>query len=401
MENKTLIKNAIRFIQQNPKENLSLQTIAENAGFSLTYFDALFQKHTGYSPVEYARKYKLSRSALELRTTQKTVLDIALSYGYESPESFARAFKTCYGQSPSEYRTAHAQEPVTWNELSGKISVDFFQRSYPQLKRVDRERALDYCFSHDLRFHAENVSFMMNGDVEIFTLGDPEDPTHFVCAADYNRADPIVYIVAGCETEALLYLRMLSVSEHFNFAVRIPVNEKWTQLEAEIEELNLNPHRGYDMLLPERAIIEVPQLSGVTVRELTPDDLKLVWGLKRCRGGENCPAAGLQLAFEGRGNPGMRGFGLFVDGILSGIATPVPENVRGICKYDIGWISGNDDVCTTQAIEMLWKYSVAACMKEADLFGNGDAQDDDSPLGIATSERVGLVKTALVLRGSR
>lgn len=44
MENKELIDRAIEYIQANPKENLSLQCIADNAGFSLTYFDAIFQK---------------------------------------------------------------------------------------------------------------------------------------------------------------------------------------------------------------------------------------------------------------------------------------------------------------------------------------------------------------------
>lgn len=94
MENKNLIDKAIGFIQKNPQNNLSLQSIADNAGFSLTYFDAIFRQHTGYSPVEYSRIYKLTRSALELHRTPKTVLEIALDFGYASPESFTRAFKS-------------------------------------------------------------------------------------------------------------------------------------------------------------------------------------------------------------------------------------------------------------------------------------------------------------------
>ena len=65
MENKILIDKAIGFIQKNPKENLSLQSIAENAGFSLNYFDSLFRRHTGYSPVEYARVYNLADPGIE------------------------------------------------------------------------------------------------------------------------------------------------------------------------------------------------------------------------------------------------------------------------------------------------------------------------------------------------
>ena len=88
MENKHLIDKAIGFIQKNPKDNLSLQSIADNAGFSLTYFDAIFRQHTGYSPVEYSRIYKLTRSALELRRTQKTVLEIALDFALCNSHSY-------------------------------------------------------------------------------------------------------------------------------------------------------------------------------------------------------------------------------------------------------------------------------------------------------------------------
>ena len=113
MENKNLIDKAIGFIQKNPQNNLSLQSIADNAGFSLTYFDAIFRQHTGYSPVEYSRIYKLTRSALELRRTPKTVLEIALDFGYASPESFTRAFKSFYSITPSEYREKYSGEAVT------------------------------------------------------------------------------------------------------------------------------------------------------------------------------------------------------------------------------------------------------------------------------------------------
>ena len=133
MENKNLIDKAIGFIQKNPQNNLSLQSIADNAGFSLTYFDAIFRQHTGYSPVEYSRIYKLTRSALELRRTPKTVLEIALDFGYASPESFTRAFKSFYSITPSEYREKYSEEAVTWHDLSGKIAISRFRRTFPEL----------------------------------------------------------------------------------------------------------------------------------------------------------------------------------------------------------------------------------------------------------------------------
>ena len=115
MENTELITKAIEYIQKNPKDTLSLQSIADNAGFSLTYFDSLFLRHTGYSAVEYSRVYKLTRAALDLRRTEKSVLDIALDYGYSNPENFTRAFKGFYGITPSEYRTKYHGSAVSWH----------------------------------------------------------------------------------------------------------------------------------------------------------------------------------------------------------------------------------------------------------------------------------------------
>ena len=157
MENKNLIDKAIGFIQKNPQNNLSLQSIADNAGFSLTYFDAIFRQHTGYSPVEYSRIYKLTRSALELRRTPKTVLEIALDFGYASPESFTRAFKSFYSITPSEYREKYSEEAVTWHDLSGKIAISHFRRSFPELNVSDIDLALDFCFTHNPLKYAEDI----------------------------------------------------------------------------------------------------------------------------------------------------------------------------------------------------------------------------------------------------
>ena len=192
MENSNLINQAISFIQKNPKDNLSLQSIAENAGFSLTYFDAIFRQHTGYSPVEYSRIYKLTRSALELRRTQKTVLDIALDFGYASPESFTRAFKKFYSVTPSEYREKYSDKAVTWHELSGKIAISRFRREFPQLRISDIDLALDFCFTHNPLKYAEDIVGITCAESEILTLGDPDVLEHFLYVSDNNLFQPVL-----------------------------------------------------------------------------------------------------------------------------------------------------------------------------------------------------------------
>lgn len=57
---------------------------------------------------DYLRYRRLAFALVEVRDTQKSILDIALDYGFSSHEAFTRAFKEAYGITPSEYR----QNPV-------------------------------------------------------------------------------------------------------------------------------------------------------------------------------------------------------------------------------------------------------------------------------------------------
>ncbi|MBQ7936604.1 MAG: helix-turn-helix transcriptional regulator [Clostridia bacterium] len=400
MENKILIEKAIYFIQKSPKENLSLQSIAENAGFSLTYFDAIFQKHTGYSPVEYSRIYKLTRSALELRRTKKTILDIALDFGYASPESFTRAFKSFYSMTPSEYRAKYAKKAVEWHDLSGKIAISHFKRNYPELKEVDMDTALDYCFTHHPLLYAEDIIGITVGDAEVFTLGDPENPQHFIYVSDYNQPEAAVNFVCGKEADAILYLQMLAKNENTQFTIHRAVDEEWETFDAEVAKHGLTCRFGYDMIYSGTEVI-VPEGSNMTVRELTAEDLPFVWAFRRNGGCADCHVRGLQAAFDGKGNAGERGFGLFIGNEMVCLATPVLDKIRELKKYDIGAIFAIKQGNRPEALELMWKYIIDVCLKEGATIGNANAYEDDSPLGVAMSEKVGLVKIAKNCRYSK
>ena len=55
---------------------------------------------TGYSVSEYIRNRKLYLAALELKKADRKVIDVALDYGYDTPDSFAKAFTRFHGISP-------------------------------------------------------------------------------------------------------------------------------------------------------------------------------------------------------------------------------------------------------------------------------------------------------------
>lgn len=398
MENKTLIDNAIGFIQKNPKENLSLQGIADNAGFSLTYFDAMFQRHTGYSPVEYSRVYKLTRSALALRRTEKSILDIALEFGYASPESFARAFKNFYGMSPSEYRKTYSAEPITWHDLSGKIAINHFCRSFPELQVSDISLALDYCFTHNPRKYAEDMINMTVIDSAVLTLGDPVQLSHFVYVSDYNNAEPAVHLICEKEEEAIAYLRLLSKQQNLRFTFRQSVDGKWDAFEEEAAKLGFICRCGYDMIYPHQDV-RVPKPDGMCVRELTAEDMATIKVFRQSGGCADCHVKAVQVHFDGKGNVGMRPIGLFIDGEMAALALPTFDQVRDMKKCDIGGIFTTGKGKSDPAIDLIWKYVIRLCLEENAVLGNANALEDatnpwekNSPLGVETSERMGLIK---------
>ncbi|MBQ3491022.1 MAG: helix-turn-helix transcriptional regulator [Oscillospiraceae bacterium] len=393
MENKNLIIKVIGFIQKNPKENLSLQSIAENAGFSLTYFDAIFRQHTGYTPVEYARVYKLTRCALALRRTEKSILDIALDFGYASPESFARAFKNFYGMPPSEYRQKYANTVVTWHDMSGKIANSHFCREYPELKPVDMETALDFCFTHNPLKYAEDIVGMTVAESQVLTLGDPENLEHFVYVSDYDSAEPFIDLVCEAETDAVEYLRLFENQTHLRFNIRKPVSVKWDAFDRRAEEMGLVCKRGYDMIYPGDSVA-VPVVAGLSARVLTPEDMPAVKTFQQAGGCTDAHLRAIQFYFERKGNMDMKPVGVFSENGLICLAMPTLDAVRQLRKYDIGAIFALDQ--NDDAVDLLWKYVIDMCLREQAIIGNSNAKEDaDTPASYRVCERIGLVKVAV------
>lgn len=95
------IQNAIEYIEDNLTEELKIQDIAERACISAFYFQRIFNTLCGFTVGEYIRNRRLSIAAQELSKSDARVIDVALKYGYDSPDSFTRAFTKFHGISPS------------------------------------------------------------------------------------------------------------------------------------------------------------------------------------------------------------------------------------------------------------------------------------------------------------
>ena len=103
------LQNAIDYIEENLCEELEISKIAAKAYLSPFYFQRVFNATCGFTVGEYIRNRRLSIAAEELSRSDVKVIDVALKYGYDSPDSFSRAFTKFHGISPSSAKERGAK----------------------------------------------------------------------------------------------------------------------------------------------------------------------------------------------------------------------------------------------------------------------------------------------------
>ena len=97
-----LIQQAVCYMEEHICENISYTEVAKSVHMSSYNFHRMFPFIAGMTAKEYIRKRRLTLAAQELQTTDISVIDAAYKYGYESPESFSKAFSRFHGTTPRQ-----------------------------------------------------------------------------------------------------------------------------------------------------------------------------------------------------------------------------------------------------------------------------------------------------------
>jgi AraC family transcriptional regulator len=124
------ISSAISYIEKHITEELTIERIAEYVHISPFYFQRGFSLLCGYTISEYIRNRRLSLAGNELVATDAKVIDIAMKYGYDSPDSFTKAFTRFHGVTPTAVRkdsaTVKGFAPLKLKIiLEGGFSMDY------------------------------------------------------------------------------------------------------------------------------------------------------------------------------------------------------------------------------------------------------------------------------------
>lgn len=99
---------AVDYIEANLSDEISYEKAAQIACCSAYHFQRMFSFISGVPVSEYIRRRRLTLAGFDLKNANVKVIDVALKYGYESPEAFSRAFKSLHGIPPVSARDTGA-----------------------------------------------------------------------------------------------------------------------------------------------------------------------------------------------------------------------------------------------------------------------------------------------------
>lgn len=130
------LQAAIDYMEDHLLDDLSMESIAQQANFSAFHFQSTFAILTDISVGEYLRRRRLTLAAHELMRLNTKVIDLAYKYGYETPEAFSKAFRRQHGVTPTEARK-YTRKLKSYNRLV--VQVNLKGAEPMQYKIVERE----------------------------------------------------------------------------------------------------------------------------------------------------------------------------------------------------------------------------------------------------------------------
>ena len=143
------INNAIEYMEGHLTDEITLADIAKHVNLSAFHFQRAFSLLAEMSPAEYLRKRRLSQAGAELTGGDVKVIDVALKYRYDSPESFTKAFTRFHGVSPMQVKKGSSIQFM--NRFAVRMTIE---GGCMMEYKIEKWEAMDLLM-HAKNFHAE------------------------------------------------------------------------------------------------------------------------------------------------------------------------------------------------------------------------------------------------------
>mgnify|MGYP002073882902 CR=1 FL=1 len=214
-----LIQQAIHYIEEHIYEEISYTEVAKRVHMSNYNFHRTFSFIVGMTTNEYIRKRRLTLAARELQTTNISVMDAAYKYGYESPESFSKAFLRFHGSTPKQAKQKGAKLHL-FNPLVIKIILE-------------GGSIMDYRIEH--RESQQFVALVKSFPNEI--INDDNDhsiPDFWTECSEKNLIEPMKLLCIKGKRDLYGLCSPVKDSEtHFNYGIGILIDENFDRTKLE------------------------------------------------------------------------------------------------------------------------------------------------------------------------
>lgn len=143
------LNRAIAYIEDNLDAELTIDDVAHEACCSRFHFHRVFQASFGVTFGEYVRKRRFTLAAMDVVNSQTRIVDIALKFGYDSPNAFTRAFREVHGVNPSDARSSqvrlatHDRVSIS-SDTRGTEKMDYRIIDIPSFKIVGASKHFEF-----------------------------------------------------------------------------------------------------------------------------------------------------------------------------------------------------------------------------------------------------------------
>lgn len=206
-----LIQQAINYMEEHLYEDICYADVAKSAHMSSYNFHRTFSFIAGMTANEYIRKRRLTLAARELQTTDLSVIDAAYKYGYESPESFSKAFSRFHGSTPKQAKQKGAR----------------LRLFHPLVLKIILEggNIMDYRIEH--KEHQQFIALVRTFPNEV--INDDNDhsiPDFWVECSEKNLVEPMKALRMEGKRDLYGLCGPAKESEtHFSYGIGIAIDE--------------------------------------------------------------------------------------------------------------------------------------------------------------------------------
>lgn len=201
------IRRAIEYMEKHLLEDISATEISETVYISPFYLQKGFKMMTGYTLGEYIRGRRLYMAALDVIANKEKIIDLAYKYGYDTPESFTKAFSRFHGVSPKQIQ-GDVGKIKTFLSLRITISIkggnemDYVIEKMDGMKIIGFVKEVPYENSYNIipsfwrdfcsEFCNRRNNKQVQNVIEQCCIGE-----FGVCISDINNDKSFKYIIAG------------------------------------------------------------------------------------------------------------------------------------------------------------------------------------------------------------